>query len=444
MELEEELTSVKAAVPTSSPQQKEIYQRALAKSANSPTIGKISNKTPFSKVSKPIKQHETSSASPKTHHKRLVTIIKKHVNRQIKIELSALERIVSDSIKDEGIIAENFFKIQPLDQFKSSLNIYRRIYEKCLENLGFSSEKEIKKGIKSAISRHKTDLRIFSTFSLKNLFDKPNEPKSIKPEPKTPAVVISKKKDDVYLKRFITYYKKFIGRYIKLDNETLFRIIADSLNTWEDNEGKSLKELSKMGYKEQFMESIKIFQTVFDLMKSDIWGLNRTEEIEKGLKSALAYMKTNERIYDKIEIKFSNGIDKNNGLDKRTSEKEEETIEIIDTQADYSSYQKTNINMFKKFILRNLKVDIDVLENTIGESLDIWQENENKNPYEFSKMHSREKFDESLKIYREIYKKLIQMGIYGSPEQIEKSIKTAISYHKTSERIYETIPISIS
>jgi hypothetical protein len=224
----------------------------------------------------------------------------------------------------------------------------------------------------------------------------------------------------------------------------LCKIIADSLNTWEDNEGKSLKELSKMGYKEQFMESIKIFQTVFDLMKSDIWGLNRTEEIEKGLKSALAYMKTNERIYDKIEIKFSNGIDKNNGLDKRTSEKEEETIEIIDTQADYSSYQKTNINMFKKFILRNLKVDIDVLENAIGESLDIWQENENKNPYEFSKMHSREKFDESLKIYREIYKKLIQMGIYGSPEQIEKSIKTAISYHKTSERIYETIPISIS
>jgi hypothetical protein len=310
-------------------------------------------------------------------------------------------------------------------------------------DLGYNNEIKTMKGIKAAISRHKNDLRIYETISLKKLFGNSKKLEPVKLEPNTPPI-ISQTKDDIYLKRFITYYKKFIGRYIKLDTETLSKFITESLNTWKDKESKSLKELSKMDYKEQFMESIKIYQNVFDGMKNDIWGLNRIEEIEKGLKSAIAYQKTNERIYDKIDFKFNNGVNNNNDIDITTNEKEEDTIEIIE-KPKYTTYHKSNINLFKKFILRNLKIDVTELETIIGDSLEIWQNNENKNPLEFSKMQpTREKFEESLKIYREIYKKITHMGIYGSPEQIEKSIKSAISYHKTSERIYEAISISIS
>ncbi len=463
MVLEEELTALKAKVPVSSAHQKEIYQRALEKSAQrSPNI-KISNKTQFSTVSKPVQKESisdlrdvfdqelkrsgqkgvhTSSVSPETHHKRLIAVFKKHVSRQIKVDISALEKIIDYSIKEEGIVAENFFKKQPSDQFNNSLNVYRKIYDKLMVDLGYNDEIKTQRGIKSAISRHKTDLRVFESVSLKFMFDKEKKTEPIKPEPNI-SPIISTAKDDIYLKRFITYYKKFIGRYIKLDTETLRNILTESLNTWRDKEGKTLKDLSKMSNKDQFLESIKIYQNVFDGMKSDIWGLNRTEEIEKGLRMALAFQKTSERVYDTISIKLNSGIDKSNDFNNLTNEKEEETIEIIE-KPKHTAYHKSNINLFKKFILRNLKIDVAELETIIGESLEIWQNIENKNPFEFSKMQPREKFDEAVKIYREIYKKSTQMGMYGSPEQVEKAIKSAISYHKTSERIYEAISISIS
>ncbi|MCP4763592.1 MAG: hypothetical protein GY870_17605, partial [archaeon] len=297
---------------------------------------------------------------------------------------------------------------------------------------------EIEKALRKAVGYTKINLRISDSIPIE--IDGRTKLKSKdKIEQEDKGAIKSKSTYDAYQKGIVNNIKKCMIRYMKMDTKILSTVIEGAVMKWKEDSFKSCKEFAKMDPSDQFRESIKIYDLIYRKMTYEGMGVH--EDIEKAIRSALGFHKTSLRISETIPVEIA-GRTKLKSKEKIIQAKK--TKDSIPSASIPSAYQKSVMKLFKKFIIRYLKADFNIIEECIYESISEWTNETHTTSKDFFNLPSKEQFLQSLKIYDKLNGKLRYRLKFNDPKEIEKAIRGAIGYHKVSLRVLDKVEIELS